>query len=64
MTLPDKIRAAIARRWGYRVQGEGFKRQHHTLTLRAALSWAATYPAATITRQNGEFVARKTMTRH
>ncbi len=64
MTLPDKIRAAIARRWGYRVQGEGFKRQHHTLTLRAALSWAATYPAATITRTDGTFIARKTMTRH
>jgi hypothetical protein len=33
--------------------------ERHTITRRAALSWAACYPAATITK-NGQFVARKT----
>jgi hypothetical protein len=59
MTTPDTIRHAIAKRWGYTVQGHGHNRQHHTLTLSAALSWAACYQAATITRK-GQFVALKT----
>jgi hypothetical protein len=59
MTTADKLRTAAARTFGYTIQGEGFKRQHHTLTLRAALQWAACYPAATITRQ-GKFIAGKT----
>lgn len=59
MTTADKLRAATARQWGYTVQGDGYKRQHHTLTMRAALAWASCYPAATITR-NGQFIARKT----
>lgn len=59
MTTADKIRHAAARRIGYTVTGHGYNKQHHTLTLRAALSWAACYPAATITR-NGQFVASKT----
>jgi hypothetical protein len=59
MTTADKIRTAAARAIGYTIQGEGFKRQHHTLTLRAALQWAACYPAATITRK-GRFIASKT----
>ena len=44
---------------GYTVTGHGYAKQHHTLTLRAALQWAACYPAATITR-HGQFVASKT----
>ena len=59
MTTADKIRAAAARRIGYTVTGHGHTKQHHTLTLRAALSWAACYPAATITR-SGRFIASKT----
>ena len=59
MTTADTIRHAIAQRIGYTIQGHGHKRQHHTLTLSAALSWAACYSAATITRK-GQFVASKT----
>ena len=59
MTTADTIRHFAARRIGYTVTGHGFTKQHHTLTMRAALSWAACYPAATITR-NGQFVASKT----
>ena len=59
MTAADHIRHAIARRWGYTVTGHGYSRQHHTLTLAAALAWAACYPAATITRR-GQFIATKT----
>ena len=59
MTTADKIRHAAARRIGYTVTGHGYAKQHHTLTLRAALSWAACYPSATITR-HGQFVASKT----
>ncbi len=59
MTTADKIRQATANRWGYTVQGEGYKRTHHTLTLRAALAWASCYPVATITK-GGQFIARKT----
>ena len=59
MTTADKIRHAIAKRAGYTVQGAGFAKQHHTLTLRAALQWAACYPAATVTRK-GQFIASKT----
>ena len=64
MTLTDKLRTAAARRIGYHIQGEGFKRKHYTLTIAAALSWAATYPAATITRPDGRFIASKTTNRH
>ena len=59
MTTADKIRHATARAIGYTVTGHGYAKQHHTLTLRAALQWAACYPAATITRA-GQFVASKT----
>lgn len=59
MTTADKLRRAAARIAGYTVQGAGFTARHHTLTLRAALSWAACYPAATITRR-GQFIASKT----
>jgi hypothetical protein len=59
MTTADRIRRAAARIAGYTVTGTGFTARHHTLTLRAALSWAACYPAATITRR-GRFVASKT----
>lgn len=59
MTTADKIRHFAARRIGYTVTGHGFTKQHHTLTLRAALQWAACYPAATITRA-GQFIASKT----
>ena len=59
MTAADKIRHATARLIGYRVKGHGFKKTHHTLTLRAALQWAACYPAATVTRY-GKFIASKT----
>ena len=37
MTTADKIRHAAARRIGYTVTGHGYNKQHHTLTLRAAL---------------------------
>ena len=59
MTTADTIRHAIARRIGYEVKPHGFAKTHHTLTLRAALSWAACYPSATITRA-GQFIASKT----
>jgi len=59
MTTADTIRHFAARRIGYTVQGHGYAKQHYTLTLRAALSWAACYPAATVTRR-GQFVASKT----
>lgn len=59
MTTADTIRTAAARLIGYTVQGHGFDKQHHTLTLSAALSWAACYPAATVTRA-GQFVATTT----
>lgn len=59
MTTADRIRHTIARRIGYTVTGHGYNRQHHTLTLRAALAWAACYPEATVTRR-GQFIAHKT----
>jgi hypothetical protein len=59
MTTADKIRHFAARRIGYEVKPHGFSKTHHTLTLRAALSWAACYPSATITRA-GQFIASKT----
>ena len=59
MTTADTIRHFAARRIGYTVQGHGYAKQHYTLTLRAALSWAACYSAATVTRR-GQFVASKT----
>lgn len=59
MTTADKLRRAAARLAGYTVTGAGFNARHHTLTLRAALEWAACYPAATVTRA-GQFVASKT----
>ena len=59
MTTADKIRTAAARRIGYQVKPHGFAKVHYTLTMRAALEWAACYPAATITRA-GQFVASKT----
>ena len=59
MNTADTIRHFAARRIGYTVQGHGYNKQHHTLTLRAALSWAACYPAATVTRR-GQFIASKT----
>lgn len=59
MTTADKIRHAAARVIGYTVTGHGYDKQHHALTLREALSWAACYPAATVTRR-GHFIATKT----
>ena len=59
MTTADRIREAAARLVGYETHGHGFTKTHHTITRRAALEWAACYPAATITK-NGQFVARKT----
>ena len=59
MTTADKIRHATARAIGYTVTGHGYAKQHHTLTMRAALEWAACYPSATITRA-GQFIASKT----
>ena len=59
MTTADKIRHATARAIGYTITGHGYDKKHHTLTLRAALQWAACYPAATITR-HGQFIASKT----
>jgi hypothetical protein len=56
MTTADTLRTATARLIGYTIQGHGFNKQHYTLTHRAALAWAACYPAATITRA-GQFVA-------
>lgn len=58
MTTADRIRRAAARLAGYTVTGAGFTARHNTLTLRAALQWAACYPAATITRR-GQFIASK-----
>jgi hypothetical protein len=59
MTTADTIRHAIARLIGYATTGHGFKKTHYSLTRREALSWAACYPAATITRA-GQFVATTT----
>jgi hypothetical protein len=58
MTTADKIREAAARVIGYETTGHGFTKTHHTITRRAALEWAACYPAATITK-SGQFVATK-----
>lgn len=55
----NKLHATAARLFGYTIQGQGFTRTHHAMTLRAALQWAACYPAATIKRR-GRFVASKT----
>lgn len=59
MTTADTIRHAIARRIGYEVKPHGFAKVHHTLTLTAALEWAHTYRAATITKR-GQFIASTT----
>lgn len=53
------IKATAARLIGYATTGHGFKKTHYSLTRREALSWAACYPAATITRA-GQFVATTT----
>jgi hypothetical protein len=61
MTLADTLRYTLARHIGYEVTGHGFKRKHHTLTYTAALEWAHTYRAATITRR-GQWIASTTTT--
>ncbi len=59
MTTARKLKTAAARVIGYTVTGHGYDKQHHALTLREALQWAACYPAATVTRR-GQFIASKT----
>ena len=59
MTTADHIRAMTARLIGYQTQGQGFAKVHHSLTLKNALSWAACYDRATVTRR-GQFIATKT----
>lgn len=61
MTLANRLRLTLARRIGYEVTGQGFKRKHHTLTYTAALEWAHTYRRATITRR-GQWIAETTTT--
>ena len=58
MKTADKIRQAIAARWGYQTQGAGFDKVHHSLTLRDALEWASCYRLALVTKR-GQFVALK-----
>ena len=58
MTTADHIRTLAARLIGYTVQGQGFDKQHHTLTLKAALQWAACYDSATVTKR-GQFIASR-----
>lgn len=58
MTTADHIRTLAARAFGYQTQGHGFTKVHHSLTLDAALAWAACYPAATITKR-GQFIASR-----
>ena len=58
MTTADQIRTIAARLIGYTVQGQGFDKRHHTLTLKAALSWAACYDSATVTKR-GQFIASR-----
>lgn len=57
--LHRTIAQAIARRFGYTIQGQGFAKQHHTITRAEALQWLACYDAATITRR-GRFIAART----
>lgn len=59
MTIADTLRTAAARAIGYQTQGAGFTKVHHSLTLKNALSWAACYDRATVTRK-GRFVASTT----
>lgn len=59
MTIPDQIRHAIARAFGYQTQGAGFDKVHHSLTLKNALEWAHCYDRATVTKR-GQFVAATT----
>ena len=54
-----KIKTIAARLIGYRTTGHGYTKTHYSLTRAEALSWAACYPAATITRA-GYFIATKT----
>lgn len=56
MTTADKIRHAIATRYGYQVKPQGFAKVHHALTLSTALQWAHCYQRATITKR-GQFIA-------
>jgi hypothetical protein len=55
----NTIKTTAARFIGYATKGHGFNKTHYSLTRREALSWAACYPAATITRA-GQFVATTT----
>lgn len=59
MNIADTIRTAAARLIGYTVQGHGFAKVHHSLTLKNALNWAHCYDRATVTRR-GQFVAATT----
>jgi hypothetical protein len=59
MTTANKIKTIAARVIGYRTTGHGYTKTHYSLTRAEALSWAACYPAATITRA-GQFVATTT----
>ena len=56
MTTADHIRTIAARLIGYQTKGDGFYKVHHSLTLKNALSWAACYDRATVTKR-GQFVA-------
>lgn len=55
----NTIKTTAARLIGYATTGHGYTKTHYSLTRREALSWAACYPAATITRA-GQFVATTT----
>lgn len=54
------ITNTAARLIGFTVWGHGHTRKHYTFTAAEALSWAACYDRATITRR-GQFYALKTM---
>lgn len=54
------ITTAAARLIGFTVCGHGHNRKHYTFTAAEALSWAACYDRATITRR-GQFYALKTI---
>jgi len=55
----NRLKRALAARYGYTIKGEGYDRKHYALTFTAALSWAGCYKSATITRR-GQFIASKT----
>lgn len=57
--IRNKIKQAIAKRFGFTVVGLGYNKRHYTLSFSEALEWAACYDDGAIIVKNGIIIAQK-----